>query len=171
MTKRAVVQCRVGQVPHDFSTFNAENCGAEDRVTLRVHDSLHETTNFVDFKSAGDRRHRQRCDANVAALRASFRLGQANAAQLRIDKNSVRSQQYACRARESGVPPCPEPITTASNCSGVVISSPQTWASHSKIPGLDFVYVAPDPGLPRLIGTDERVLRFVEVFGGVFVFG
>jgi hypothetical protein len=38
-------------------------------------------------------------------------------------------------------------------------------------PGLDFVYITPDPGLPRLVGTDERVLRFVKMFGGVLILG
>jgi hypothetical protein len=43
--------------------------------------------------------------------------------------------------------------------------------SVPKFPSLDFVHITPDPRLPRLIGTDERVLRFVEVFGGVLVLG
>jgi hypothetical protein len=47
----------------------------------------------------------------------------------------------------------------------------QAQVSSPKFTGLDFVHIAPDPGLPRLIGTDQRVLRFVEVFGGVLVLG
>src|ERR1039458_7281520 len=43
--------------------------------------------------------------------------------------------------------------------------------SGPKFPSLDFVHITPDPRLPRLMGTDERVLRFVEVFGGVLVLG
>jgi len=37
--------------------------------------------------------------------------------------------------------------------------------------GLDFVYITPHPGFSRLVGTDERVLRLVEMFGGVLVLG
>jgi hypothetical protein len=47
----------------------------------------------------------------------------------------------------------------------------QAEVSSSNFTGLDFVYITPDPGLPRLIGTDQRVLRFVEMFGGVLVLG
>jgi hypothetical protein len=41
---------------------------------------------------------------------------------------------------------------------------------RSKFAGLNFVHITPDPRLTRLIGTDERVLRFVEMLGGVLVF-
>jgi hypothetical protein len=47
----------------------------------------------------------------------------------------------------------------------------QAQVSSPDFTRLDFVHITPDPGLPRLIGTDERVLRFVEVFGGVLVLG
>jgi hypothetical protein len=47
----------------------------------------------------------------------------------------------------------------------------QAEVSSSDFTGLDFVYITPDPRLPRLIRTDQRVLRFVEMFGGVFVLG
>lgn len=40
-----------------------------------------------------------------------------------------------------------------------------------KFSGLDFVYITPHPGFSRLVGTDERVLRLVEMFGGVLVLG
>jgi hypothetical protein len=43
--------------------------------------------------------------------------------------------------------------------------------SSLKFAGFDLVHITPDPGLPRLIGTDQRVLRFVEMFGGVLVLG
>jgi hypothetical protein len=34
-----------------------------------------------------------------------------------------------------------------------------------------FIQVTPDPGLPGFVGPDERVLRFLEVFGGMLVLG
>jgi hypothetical protein len=40
-----------------------------------------------------------------------------------------------------------------------------------KFSGLDFVYITPHPGFSRLVGTDERVLRLVKMFGGVLVLG
>jgi hypothetical protein len=43
--------------------------------------------------------------------------------------------------------------------------------SSPKFTGLNFIHITPDPGLPRLIGADQRVLRFVEMFGGVLVLG
>jgi hypothetical protein len=42
-------------------------------------------------------------------------------------------------------------------------------ASGQDIVQFQFVHVTPDPGLPRFIGTDEGVLRFFEMFGGVLV--
>src|ERR1039457_3772546 len=41
----------------------------------------------------------------------------------------------------------------------------------TKFHRLDFVHITPDPRLPMIIGTDRKVLRFVEVFGGVLVLG
>ena len=41
--------------------------------------------------------------------------------------------------------------------------------SSSDFTGLDFVHITPDPRLPRLIGTDQRVLSLVEMFGRVLV--
>jgi hypothetical protein len=41
--------------------------------------------------------------------------------------------------------------------------------SSYELARLHFVYIAPDPGLPGLDGTDERVLRLVKMFGGVFI--
>jgi hypothetical protein len=37
--------------------------------------------------------------------------------------------------------------------------------------GFDFVHIAPNPGLSGLIGTDEGMLRLVEMFGGVLILG
>src|SRR5438477_10233014 len=98
MRKSAVAQCRVWQLchhcdfygRHDFSTFDSENSCAQNLVTLCVHNSLHETASFVDFKSPRHTHHRQLGDANVAALSARVLLGKANTAQLRIDKNRIR---------------------------------------------------------------------------------
>src|ERR1035438_10194577 len=45
----------------------------------------------------------------------------------------------------------------------------QPLGSSPDFTGLDFVHITPDPRLPRLIGTDQRVLRFVEMFGRVLV--
>ena len=42
---------------------------------------------------------------------------------------------------------------------------------RSKFAGFDLVDITPDPRLPRLVGTDERVLGSVEMFSGMFVFG
>jgi hypothetical protein len=42
--------------------------------------------------------------------------------------------------------------------------------SGDKLAGLDLVHVAPRPGFPGFDGTDQRVLRFVEMLGGMLVF-
>jgi hypothetical protein len=34
-----------------------------------------------------------------------------------------------------------------------------------------FIHETPDPRLPGFVGPDERVLRFLEVFGGMLVLG
>jgi hypothetical protein len=36
---------------------------------------------------------------------------------------------------------------------------------------LNLIDIAPDPGFAGFYGTDERVLRFMEMLGSVFVFG
>src|SRR5665811_2612398 len=99
MSESTVAQCRVGQFPyhgnleggHNFSAFHAKNCGAKHLVGLSVDDGLHEAARFVDFKSTGYMRHWQFRDADVTALGARFRLGQADSAQLRIDKDGIRN--------------------------------------------------------------------------------
>jgi hypothetical protein len=40
-----------------------------------------------------------------------------------------------------------------------------------KFAGLDFVHVTPDPAFPRLDGTNQRMLRFVEMLGRMLVLG
>jgi hypothetical protein len=42
-------------------------------------------------------------------------------------------------------------------------------ASGSNFAGLDFVHITPNPRLPGFNGAHERVLRVVEMFGGVLV--
>src|SRR5258708_28741137 len=44
-------------------------------------------------------------------------------------------------------------------------------ASGPNLSGFDFVHIAPDPGLSRLNGADQRMLHFVEMLGRVLVLG
>jgi hypothetical protein len=53
----------------------------------------------------------------------------------------------------------------------VASSSQSNPPSSHKFSWLDLVHVTPHPGFSRLNRTDQRVLRFVEVFGGVLVLG
>jgi hypothetical protein len=39
------------------------------------------------------------------------------------------------------------------------------------LPNLDFVHITPDPALSELVGTNQRMLCLVEMFGGVLVLG
>jgi hypothetical protein len=41
--------------------------------------------------------------------------------------------------------------------------------SSHKLAGLDLVHVTPDPAFSRLDGADQRMLRFMEVLGGMLV--
>jgi hypothetical protein len=43
--------------------------------------------------------------------------------------------------------------------------------SGSDFAGLEFVHITPNPRLARFNRTHERMLRVVEMFGGVFVLG
>jgi hypothetical protein len=44
------------------------------------------------------------------------------------------------------------------------------FSSH-KFARFDLIHVTPNPGLPRFNGTNQRVLGFVEMLGGVLVLG
>src|SRR5947209_6863230 len=95
--KGAIAQCRIRQLAHhcnlerrhNFATFDAEDRCAQDLVRFAIHDGLHETAGLVHLQGPCDRSHRQLRDANVPLLRASFRFGQANPAQLWIDKDRI----------------------------------------------------------------------------------
>jgi hypothetical protein len=43
--------------------------------------------------------------------------------------------------------------------------------SSHKFAGFDLVHITPNPAFSRLDGTNQRVLRFVEMFGGMLVLG
>src|SRR5438128_12614478 len=62
---------------------------AQDLVRCAIHGGLHETAGHAHLQGPCDRSHRQLRDANVPLLRASFRFGQANPAQLWIDKDRI----------------------------------------------------------------------------------
>jgi hypothetical protein len=47
----------------------------------------------------------------------------------------------------------------------------KTPASGLKLTGLNFVHIAPDPGLSGFIGTDQRMFRFVKMFGRMLILG
>src|SRR5436190_23168504 len=74
---------------HNFATLDTEDRSAQDLVRFAIHDGLHETAGLVHLQGPCDRSHRQLRDANVPLLRASFRFGQANPAQLWIDKDRI----------------------------------------------------------------------------------
>src|SRR6266487_2898746 len=74
---------------HNFATLDTEDRSAQDLVRFAIHDGFHETAGLVHLQGPCDRSHRQLRDANVPVLRASFRFGQADPAQLRIDKDRI----------------------------------------------------------------------------------
>ena len=49
------------------------------------------------------------------------------------------------------------------------LPNPQSPGLSLYLPGLHFVYVTPDPGLPGLDRPDERMLYLVKMFGRVLV--
>jgi hypothetical protein len=51
------------------------------------------------------------------------------------------------------------------------IRSHQAERSDQNVVQFQFVHITPYPGFPGLIGTDEGMLRFLEVFGGVLILG
>src|SRR5207245_3541834 len=73
----------------NYATLNTEDVSAQDLVRFAIHDGFHETAGLIHLQGPCDRSHRQLRDANVPLLRTSFRFGQANPAQLWIDKDRI----------------------------------------------------------------------------------
>jgi len=64
-------------------------------------------------------------------------------------------------------------LAPASICSGLSACRELTkvFGSGHQFTGFDFVYIAPDPCFSRLNRANQRMLRLVEMLGGVLVFG
>ncbi len=95
IAKRSVGQLahhRGFQYRHDFAALDAEHSSAENLMIVGVHNGFHESARFVDLQGARNRRHRQFCHTNVAALLARLSLGDADAAELRIDEDRIRNE-------------------------------------------------------------------------------
>jgi hypothetical protein len=81
---------------HEFTSFGSEDGGTENVVVGGIDDELHETGGFAALDGAGDVGHGTFSDFQLEAFGAGFFFGEADAAELRIGKNTVGYEAVFC---------------------------------------------------------------------------
>src|SRR5580658_3269399 len=77
----------------------AKDCGTKDPIGVAVDHDLHEAERLALFAGATNLRHRALADANPIARRAGLLLGETDAAEGRIDEETVARDPVAYFAR------------------------------------------------------------------------
>ncbi|HEY1702323.1 MAG TPA: hypothetical protein VGG75_21665, partial [Trebonia sp.] len=75
---------------HDLAPLGTENRGAQDLPAVRVDDGLHEAAGLPGLDGPDDGAHREPRHPDRVSSRPGFALGQADAAELRVDEHRVR---------------------------------------------------------------------------------
>src|SRR5258708_7417445 len=77
---------------HEFTSFGGEDGSAEDAIVRSIDDNFHEAGGFAPLDGATHISHRSSAVFNFEPFGASFFLGHANAAELRIGENAGRDE-------------------------------------------------------------------------------